>query len=110
MIKSRASSGARRLSSLRCGPRRFRCRKLARMTLTDCLGIGLTLSLMGAIAVGLEYSPLARTRFARNWIYSDAPGGTAARRRTSSLILSWCALFLGHAFLIVGAIWTLGPS
>lgn len=77
------------------------------MTLADCFGIGLTLTLIGALALALEYSPLARTRFFRDWIYLDSPGDTPQARRRSSLILSWCGLFAGHAMLVVGALWWL---
>lgn len=79
---------------------------LRAVALTDCFGIGLTLTVIGVLAVALEYSPLARSKFFRR-VYFDAPGSDAAGRRRSSLILSWCVLFVGHAVLAVGAVWWL---
>ena len=79
----------------------------AGVTLADCFGIGLTLTLIGAGAVALEYSPLARTKFFRDWIFVDAPGNSPAARKRSSLVLCWCCLFAGHVMLAVGAVWWL---
>ena len=74
------------------------------MSQVDLFGIGLTLTLIGGLAVLVEYSPLANTKLFRNWVYWDAPGRTHRQRRRSSLVLSCCVLFAGHAFLVAGAI------
>ena len=70
------------------------------MTFDELLGVSATLTVIGGLAVAFELSPLARTRFAKNWIYG-------AMGRASSRILSVCVFLLGIALLVITGIWGL---
>jgi hypothetical protein len=70
------------------------------VTFNELLGVAATLTLVGGLAVAFELSPLARTRFARNWIYG-AMGRAASRR------LSISGLLLGIVLFVVAGVWAL---
>lgn len=70
------------------------------MSMTELAAAGMAITLIGGLAVALELSPLARTRFAKNWVY-----GAATPR--ASRLLAFAVLAFGMACLGAAATWSL---
>ena len=70
------------------------------MSVTKLAAAGMAITVIGALAVAFELSPLARTRFAKNWVY-----GAATPR--ASRLLSFAVLTFGMACLGIAAVWSL---
>jgi hypothetical protein len=70
------------------------------MTHEDLTYTAVTVSVIGALAVALDFSPLSRTRFVKTYVY----GGVTRR---ASRLLSVAVLALGLLGLIVALVWGL---
>ena len=72
---------------------------LATMSLRDLFGVGLALSLIGAVAVIVAVSPLGRTRFSEDWLNNSS--GRAG------VVGAWVFFMTGYGCLVVASIWYL---
>jgi hypothetical protein len=70
------------------------------MSMTELAAAGMAITVIGGLAVAFETSPLARTRFAKNWVH-----GAATPR--ASRLLSFAVLAFGLACLGAAAVWSL---
>jgi hypothetical protein len=70
------------------------------MSMSELAAAGIAITVIGGLAVAFELSPLARTRFAKNWVY-----GAATRR--ASRLLSFAVFAFGMSCLGAAAIWSL---
>lgn len=70
------------------------------MAVTELAAAGMAMTVIGGLAVVFELSPLARSRFAKNWVYGAATRG-------ASRLLSFAVLALGMACLGAAAVWSL---
>ena len=70
------------------------------MSHSDLFGVVLTLTVIGLLPTVFELSPVARTKFAQDWIYSGVG-------RKASRALSFAVLGLGLVLLMVAGLWSL---
>jgi hypothetical protein len=70
------------------------------MSREDLTYTAAVVSVIGALAVALDFSPLSRTRFVKEYVY----GGVT---RGASRVLSIAGLALGLLGLVVALIWGL---
>ena len=70
------------------------------MTHEDLTYTAAVVSVIGALAVALDFSPLSRTRFVKTYVY----GGVT---RGASRVLSVAALAMGLLGLVVALVWGL---
>ena len=70
------------------------------MSRTDLYGVACALTVLGILGTAIDLSPLSRTRFAKDYIYSGVG-------RRASRVLSFSVLGLGLLLLFLAGLWSL---
>ena len=70
------------------------------MSRTDLFGVACALTVFGILGAAIDLSPLSRTKFVKDYIYSGVG-------RRASTFLSFSVLGLGLLLLLVAGLWSL---